>query len=276
MEPPARYIVCATQSSTSTHLRRSYERSLTALNRKQKQILEDGPFPEVPNWFPGARLNYAENVLQRPHDGVVIIASGEDGQVRHYTSRELYYLVQQMAAALRANGLKVGDRVAGMCISLVQYAFIPSNAWTTAVVTNSIYAVVVALAVASIGGIFSSTATDMGAQVRSSPIAYVVRSFADIEQGILDRYSQIQPKFIFAETEVSYSGKLADLLPKVKQVVTELKNQGLQQAILLPSRVSGRELALPNVAGRFAAVSARYFEGGLIQNFTIARRCPPS
>jgi acetoacetyl-CoA synthetase len=44
------------------------------------------------------------------------------------------------------NGLKVGDRVA-------------------AIITNSITAVVIALATSSVGAIFSSTATDMGTQV---------------------------------------------------------------------------------------------------------------
>lgn len=127
-----------------------------------------------------------------------------------------------------------------------------NHASFAAIVTNSINAVVIALAVASIGGIFSSTATDMGAQVRL--FAYALGSLADGEQGILDRYSQIQPKFVFAETEVSYSGKLVDLLPKARQVVTELRNHGLQQAILLPSRLSGRELALVDVPERFASL----------------------
>ena len=76
--------------------------------------MEAGPFPEVPTWFPGARLNYAENILRRKDDGVAVIAAGEDGLVRSYTFRELHALVQEMAAALRANGLQVGDRVAGM------------------------------------------------------------------------------------------------------------------------------------------------------------------
>lgn len=78
-----------------------------------------------------------------------------------------------------------------------------------------------ALATASIGAIFSTTATDMGTQ------------------GILDRYRQIQPKFIFAETEVQYTGRIVDLIPKVSDVVQDLSKQSLQKAILLPSAVSG-------------------------------------
>ena len=60
-------------------------------------------------------------------------------------------------------------------------------------------------------------------------------------QGVLDRYRQIQPKLVFAETEVVYAGKTIDLMPKVQQVVQDLQTHGLQRAILLPSAKSGIE-----------------------------------
>ncbi|TFK26513.1 acetoacetyl-CoA synthetase [Coprinopsis marcescibilis] len=175
-----------------------------------KRITEPGSFPQVPNWFPGARLNFAENLLRRRDDGIAITEAGDSGVVTNYTYRELYERVRLLSNALRANGLAVGDRVA-------------------AIVTNSINAIVIATAVASLGGIFSSTATDMGAQ------------------GILDRYRQIQPKFVFAETEAFYAGKRVDLLPKAKEVILDLKAHNLRRAILLPSRISGKELSLPDV-----------------------------
>ncbi|TFK44324.1 acetoacetyl-CoA synthetase [Crucibulum laeve] len=184
---------------------------ISSVPPRKDNILVKGALDEVPIWFPDARLNYAENLLFRKDDGIACTASGELGLVTHYTYRELNERVRLMATALRLNGLKIGDRVAG-------------------IVTNSIDAIVIALAVASIGGIFSSTATDMGTQ------------------GILDRYRQIQPKFIFAETEVLYAGKVIDLLPKVTDVVQDLMNQGLQQAILLPSCVSGKQIALKGVS----------------------------
>ncbi|KAG2015435.1 acetoacetyl-CoA synthetase [Coprinopsis cinerea AmutBmut pab1-1] len=174
-------------------------------------IIDHRLLPQTPIWFPNARLNYAENLLTRRDDGIAITEAGENGVVKDYSYRELYRRVQELAAALRANGLKVGDRVA-------------------AIVTNSINAIVIALAVASIGGIFSSTATDMGTQ------------------GILDRYRQIQPKFVFAESEAFYAGKTVDMLPKVKEVVEDLKNHGLQHSVLLPSRITGKELRLTGVS----------------------------
>ncbi|KAJ6625754.1 acetoacetate-CoA ligase [Mycena sp. CBHHK59/15] len=173
-----------------------------------KKILDSGPLHEVPIWFPGARLNYAENMLHRKDDAVAITAGGETGIVTHYTYRQLRELVRQMASAMRRHGLVPGDRVAG-------------------IVNNTITAVVIGLASASIGAIYSSTATDMG------------------PQGVLDRYTQIRPKFIFAETEVVYTTKAIDLIPNVSAVVLELRKYGLRQAITLPSLITGKEVLIP-------------------------------
>ena len=77
-------------------------------------ILEKGKMlQEIPNWFPGSRLNYAENLLIRKDDGVALIEANESGAAVQVTFRELNERVREMAAALRVNGLKVGDRVAG-------------------------------------------------------------------------------------------------------------------------------------------------------------------
>ncbi|KAJ3718135.1 acetoacetyl-CoA synthetase [Lentinula guzmanii] len=170
-----------------------------------QNVITEGSIPNVPIWFPGARLNYAENLLWRNDDSIACTAGGEPGKVAECTFRELRLRVQKMASAMRANGLQIGDRVA-------------------AVVTNSIEAVVLALATASIGGIYSSTATDMGSQ------------------GILDRYRQIQPKFLFSETEVMYAGKTVDLRDKVAAVIEGLQQHGLECAVLLPSAITAKEI----------------------------------
>jgi len=130
------------------------------------QITQKGKYEEVPEWFPGARLNYAENLLYRNDDCIACTAGNELGVVKHYTFRQLREMVREMAAAMRVNGLKVGDRVAGdnegrayrfSCGCLILLVAV--------VITNSITAVVVALATSSVGAIFSSSATDMGTQV---------------------------------------------------------------------------------------------------------------
>jgi acetoacetyl-CoA synthetase len=73
----------------------------------------EGKIKEVPIWFPGARLNYAENLLYRSDDAIAVTAAGESGVVINYSFRQLRHLVSRMAAALRVNGLQPGDRVAG-------------------------------------------------------------------------------------------------------------------------------------------------------------------
>ncbi|KAL0578860.1 hypothetical protein V5O48_003140 [Marasmius crinis-equi] len=179
-----------------------------------KKIMTPGLIPEVPTWFPGARLNYAENLLWRNDDGTALIAGGEQGRIEKCSFRELRLNVREMAAAMRANGVVAGDRVA-------------------AIITNSIIAVTLALAATSIGAIFSGTATDMG------------------QDGILDRYRQIRPKLIFSETEAQYAGKRLDLIPKAAAVIKALRDTGLQRAILLPSTITGKNIGMNGVPNVF-------------------------
>ncbi len=123
-----------------------------------------GTLPEIPTWFPDARLNFAENLLYRRDDGIALTEANESGILVHVTFRQLYERVREMADACLANGLKVGDRVAGKGSVFFDMKDV-YRYFLKAIVTNSTHAIVIALAVASIGGIFSSTATDMGTQV---------------------------------------------------------------------------------------------------------------
>ncbi|KAH8093865.1 acetoacetate-CoA ligase [Cristinia sonorae] len=173
-----------------------------------EKVITEGRFKEIPTWFPGARLNYAENILRHDGDAIAVTAARESGEVSDYSYRQLRHMVRDMAAAMRANGLQVGDRVA-------------------AVVTNHISALTIALATASVGASFSSTAPDMGTQ------------------GILDRYTQIKPKLFFAETEVFYAGKTTNLVGRVSEVTQKLCRMGMERAILLPSSKTGKDLAIP-------------------------------
>ncbi|KAK7462267.1 hypothetical protein VKT23_007868 [Stygiomarasmius scandens] len=174
-------------------------------------IMAPSKIPEVPLWFPGARLNWTENILQRNDDGVACTETGESGVIKDYSFRQLRRMVREMAAAMRMNGVGIGDRVA-------------------AIVRNSITAVVINLAAASIGAIFSTTSADMGAR------------------GILDRYRQIKPKLVFCETEVQYAGRVLNVESKVKSIIQELfQHCGLEKAVFLPSAVSGKETDLGRI-----------------------------
>ncbi|KAJ4205936.1 hypothetical protein NW759_014413 [Fusarium solani] len=146
-----------------------------------------------PEWFPGARINFAENIfavgLNTHPDSVAVSACREAGtHWRHLTWRQLHSQVALYTAALRAAGVGRGDRVAG-------------------VLSNSVEAVVVLLASGAVGAIFSSMAPDMGAA------------------GIVSRYAQIQPKIIFVDTEVLYAGKRRILHEKLTTALAHLRKR---------------------------------------------------
>jgi len=148
-------------------------------------VVEQGESMEQVSWFPGARLNFAENLLRfrGPEDALVFW--GEDRIKRRLSRDELYTAVARVAEAMRARGLKAGDRVA---------AFMP----------NAPETIITMLAAASIGAIFSSASPDFG------------------PQGILDRFGQIEPVMLIATDGYIYNGKTHECLSKLKEIVDGL------------------------------------------------------
>ena len=112
-------------------------------SRGWNDVLVDGDRMPGARWFTGARLNYAENLLRRRDDAPAMIFRGENGARRELSHAALYARVAQTAAALGADGVAAGDRVAG---------FMP-NAPETAIAM---------LATASLGAIWSSCSPDFG------------------------------------------------------------------------------------------------------------------
>ena len=145
-------------------------------------------------WFPGARLNYAENLLRRRDDHVALIAVTEQGVAAKLSYRELHRQVACCADAMRAAGITTGDRVAGM-------------------VSNGVEAVVAFLASASIGAIWSACSPDFGAQAA------------------IARLGQIAPKLLIASAAYRYGGCDYDCLSTIRAVAQEL--QGLERVVLV-------------------------------------------
>ncbi|KIW19384.1 acetoacetate-CoA ligase [Exophiala spinifera] len=157
-----------------------------------------------PRWFPGAKLNYAENMLQpglssKPN-GIAITTVDETGPTSStdYTFKQLELLTAAWVAALRKLGVGVGDVVA-------------------AVLPNRIDCLVLLLATASVGAIFSSTSPDMGSK------------------GILERYRQVRPKVFVCDTLVHYSGKKIDLRGRFSEVEKTLYREirELQHVVII-------------------------------------------
>ncbi|RLK46800.1 acetoacetyl-CoA synthetase [Alkalispirillum mobile] len=148
-------------------------------------------------WFPGARLNFAENLLRHALHGdasaEALLAVSESGAPVRLSRGELLEQVAALQGFLRAQGVGPGDRVAG-------------------VVGNTEHALIGMLAATGLGAIWSSASPDFGVS------------------GVLDRFSQIEPKVLLAVNGYSYNGKpfprleqnaeLAERLPGLAAVLS--------------------------------------------------------
>jgi len=148
-------------------------------------VVVDGDRMPGARWFPEARLNYARNLLRRRDDGDALVFWGEDKAKRRLSHGELYRRVARLAAAMRAEGIVAGDRVA---------AYMPNTPET----------VITMLAAASIGATFTSASPDFGVQ------------------GVLDRFGQIEPKLLFVADGYYYNGKTLDCLDRVAEIAERL------------------------------------------------------
>jgi acetoacetyl-CoA synthetase len=137
---------------------------------------------EGPRWFVGTRLNFAEHLLRRRDDGAALVSWNEHGAQQRLSFAELARRVAQCAAALRAQGVGVGDRVVGWMPNLPE-------------------TVIVMLAAASIGAVWSSCSPDFGTK------------------GVLDRFGQIAPKVLIAADGYWYAGKRIDCMPRLREIV---------------------------------------------------------
>src|SRR5207248_9970459 len=159
------------------------------------RILVDGDRMPGARWFPDASLNFAQNLLERrPADDAddAIVFWGEDKVRRRISHADMRTLALRVASALKAEGVKRGDRVA---------AYLPNMPET----------IIAMLGTAAIGAIWSSCSPDFGVQ------------------GVLDRFGQIEPTVLFTVDGYWYNGKvvpvqdkaaaIVDKLPTVKRVV---------------------------------------------------------
>ena len=154
---------------------------------KGTQVAADADRMPGARFFPEATINFAENVLRDGDDpdAAAIVASAEGGVPRTMSRRELEDAVAAFAAALRAEGIRPGDRVA---------AYLP----------NTPEAIVAALGAAAVGAVWSSCSPDFGVQ------------------GVLDRFGQIEPRILVTTDEYVYAGKRFDLRPRVAEIVASL------------------------------------------------------
>ena len=158
----------------------------------------NGPIYEGENifsakWFPQSKLNFAENMLKNRSDNEALIFRCEDRISKTLSFAELYNQVSKTAQHLKELGVTKGDRVAG---------FLPNFAGS----------IVAMLATASVGAIWSSCSPDFG------------------EQGVIDRFGQIEPKVLFCVDGYFYNGKTHNCLDKIKSFTARLPS--LKQVVV--------------------------------------------
>ena len=146
-------------------------------------------------FFPGARLNFAENLLRYRDEQPAILFRNEKGERRDLSFRQLYAEVARVAAGLAALGVAKDDRVAG---------FLP----------NLPEAIIAMLATTSLGAVWTSCSPDFGTH------------------GVLDRFGQIQPKVLFTADGYVYGGKTFDSLPTMAEALAKLAC--VERAVVIP------------------------------------------
>ena len=154
-----------------------------------ERVLVDADKMPGAQWFPDAKLNFAENLLRhrddRSDDVDAMVFWGEDQVKRRMSYGEVYDAVSRTAQAMTAAGVKEGDRIA---------AFMPNLPET----------IIFMLAASSLGAIWSSCSPDFGVQ------------------GVIDRFGQIEPKLFFAVEGYHYNGKAHDTLPRIAEIAARL------------------------------------------------------
>lgn len=174
------------------------------IGEKGRHVVDSKAVPsDNPPWFLEAKMNWAENMLrERSADKIALIQATEPTQesphpeLRNVSYAALHDIVADLVSALLLHGFKPGDRVGSYC-------------------SNCIENVAACLATTALGGIWVSAAADFGAE------------------GVLERFEQVQPNFIFAVDAVVYNAKVHPHLPKLEQLLSGLAKKGLAPKVII-------------------------------------------
>ena len=172
-----------------------------------QSVLGRRPMPGA-EWFPGARLNYAQHALRREQPGAdaLYYVSETAPEVASLDWAELAGQVRILGTQLRAMGVCPGDRVA---------SYLPNIPQT----------VIAMLATTSVGAIWTSCSPDFG------------------WRGVLDRFRQLKPKVLFCVDSYSYGGREFDRRDEVQQIAAGL--HGLEYLVRVPQQAEPRGGSAP-------------------------------
>lgn len=152
--------------------------------------------PDV-SWFPGSKLNFAENLLRYRNNNIALLSLSEDQKIKQISYKMLYAMVARVVKSLKKLNIEPGDRIV---------AYMP----------NIIETVIAMLATTSIGAIWSSCGAELGTNA------------------VIDRFGQVEPKVLFTANGYWYKGKeisnieniksIAKAIPSLKQVIIVANN----------------------------------------------------
>ncbi|RLA48127.1 MAG: acetoacetate--CoA ligase, partial [Gammaproteobacteria bacterium] len=153
-------------------------------------------------WFIGSRVNFAEHILRHEQsDEIAFYHLSETRALGEMSWTELASKVRILATRMRDMGLESGDAVC--CI-----------------MPNIPETVIAMLAAISIGAVWSNAAPEFGCAT------------------ILDRFTQIKPKWLFVADGYQFGGKAFDRREEIK-VIVEALAASLEQVVYLPYLNSG-------------------------------------
>ena len=156
-------------------------------------------------WFVGAKVNYADQLLPKTDslaEQVAFVSNSETFGRKELTWNNLKHSVASVAENFQKLGVTKGDRV-------------------VAILPNTEVALIGLLATASLGAVWSLCAPDMG------------------HVAILDRFKQIKPKLMIAQNGYIHAGKMIDRSDLLRTIKDGLES--LDALITIPVIQNGYE-----------------------------------
>ena len=167
---------------------------IQASARGDTAVVDLDTFPGA-QWFPDARMNFAENLLAERSSKTAFISILENGERRECSYAQLYEQTERIASRLKQLDIQPGQRIAGWLPNIPEAA-------------------VAMLAASSLGAVWSSCSPDFGIP------------------GALDRFGQIEPDVLFACDGYYYGGKIINVTDKVREVARQVPS--IKQIIWVP------------------------------------------
>ena len=133
-------------------------------------------------FLPGSKLNFGENLLPKNNHDKAITFISENGFREQRSRKELNLSTSKIIKFFKEINIKKGDRIV---------AYMP----------NTIETVEAFIAATAFGSIWSSCSPDFGAK------------------GVVERFSQINPKVLFITDQYFYNGKKINILNRLPEIL---------------------------------------------------------